>query len=202
MRVAIYARVSREDVPVKSGRKNQDPENQLRELRAFAKAQRWKVIHEYVDRASAKSGDRPQFKKLFEHAGQRRFDLVLFWALDRFSREGTVETLNYLQTLTKWGVDYRSFREPYFDSTGPFKEAIIGFFAALAKQERIRISERTIEGLKRARAAGKKLGRPVVSVDIAKLRQLQTQGKSLRTIARETQISLSTICRALKEAAA
>ena len=76
-----------------------------------------------MDVASGKSGDREQFKALFAAASRREFDLVLFWSLDRFSREGVFETLKHLQTLTGYGVGYRSFTEQYLDSCGMFKDA-------------------------------------------------------------------------------
>ena len=53
--------------------------------------------------------------KLFEDAAKRKFDLVLFWALDRFSREGTLATLQHLQRLSSYGVDRRSYQESYLD---------------------------------------------------------------------------------------
>ena len=64
----------------------------------------------------------PQFKRMFEDASKRKFDHVLFWALDRFSREGTLETLQHLQKLSAWGVGWRSYQESYLDSCGPFAE--------------------------------------------------------------------------------
>jgi DNA invertase Pin-like site-specific DNA recombinase len=67
--------------------------------------------------------------------------------LDRFSREGALETLTYLQKLTQYGVGYRSFTEQYLDSCGMFREAVISILAVIAKQERVRLSERTIAGL-------------------------------------------------------
>jgi DNA invertase Pin-like site-specific DNA recombinase len=80
--------------------------------------------------------------------------------LDRLTREGTRATLNYLQRLESKGVDYVSYQEQWLDSTGPFKDVMVAMFATLAKQERARISERTVAGLKVARAKGKILGRP------------------------------------------
>src|SRR5260370_42468330 len=99
-------------------------------------------LHEYVDKASGKRSDREQFNKMFGAASRREFDVLLFWSLDRLSREGTVETLNHLQRLTSYGVHWRSFTEQYLDSTGIFREAVIGILAAVAKQERVRISQR------------------------------------------------------------
>ena len=62
------------------------------------------IAHEYVDRISGKTADRPQFEKLFNDAWKRKFDLVLFWALDRFTREGTLATLKRLEILSSYGV--------------------------------------------------------------------------------------------------
>ena len=144
MNVALYARVSTRD-------KGQDTGNQLSQLRAFATTQGWTVVHEYVDRATGKHSDREQFQRLFEAASQRRFDLVLFWSLDRFSREGVLETLNHLERLASYGVGYRSFTEQYLDSCGVFKDAVLSILATIAKQERIRLSERVHAGLAKAR---------------------------------------------------
>jgi DNA invertase Pin-like site-specific DNA recombinase len=190
LRVALYARVSKDDGKM-------EVENQLHELREFCARSGWTVSNEYIDKMSGGKSDRPQFVKLFEDASKRKFDLVLFWALDRFSREGTLATLQHLQNLSASGVNWRSYQEAYLDSCGPFKDVVVSLMATLAKQERLRISERTKAGLRRARRAGKVLGRPRVDVDRVKLRQLQASGLSLRQIAAKTMVSLSTIVRAL-----
>lgn len=175
--VAIYARVSTRD--------RQEATNQLRELRAFCRKQGWRIAGEYVDRDSGGKADRPQFRRLFDHAHRRKFDLVVFWALDRFSREGVLRTLNYLNELESAGVDFRSYTERYIDSSGLFKEAILAILATLAKQERIRLSERVKAGLDRARAEGKRLGRPrLPSETVREVRKLYRQGVSKRAIAR------------------
>src|ERR1019366_4374180 len=192
MRTAIYARVSTKD-----GR--QDTDNQLRQLRAFAATQGWTVVHEYVDRASGKRGDREQFQKMFAAASRREFDCLLFWSLDRLSREGTVKTLNHLERLNSYGVNYRSFTEQYQDSTGMFKEAVIGILAAVAKQERVRLSERTIAGLERAKAQGRVGGRPKAEGAepklVAKIGRLRSEGHSIRAVAAEVKKSPNTILR-------
>jgi DNA invertase Pin-like site-specific DNA recombinase len=77
---AIYARVSRPDG-------QQDTDNQLIKLRAYCEAQGWDT-HEYTDRRSAKRSDRKEFQRMMQDAKQRRFDVVVVWALDRLSREG------------------------------------------------------------------------------------------------------------------
>src|SRR5688572_19484718 len=99
-------------------------------------------MRQYVDEGSAKSADRPQFQRMLEAASRQEFELVLFWSLDRFSREGILQTLQHLQRLTDYDVGFRSYTEPYLDSCGIFRDAVISILAALAKQERIRIRER------------------------------------------------------------
>src|SRR5207247_1574189 len=139
MNIAIYSRVSTKD-------KGQDVENQLRQLREFCSKQGWQIIHEYVDHASGKNSDREHFQAMFAAASRREFDTVLFWSLDRFSREGVYETLQHLQRLTGYGVGYRSFTEQYLDSCGLFKDAVISILATLAKHARVRMSQRTVAG--------------------------------------------------------
>lgn len=194
MRVALYAQVSKDDG-------KQDTENQLAELRQFCRRSAWEVVHEYVDRASGKTSDRPQFQRMFTDASKRHFDLVLFWALDRFSREGVLDTLNHLQRLSSAGVGWRSYTEGYFDSAGPFKDAVISIMATLAKMEREKISERTKAGLARARREGKKLGRPQLPATTTKqIIALRKAGKSLRRIAEELDMHLSSVVRVLDRA--
>ena len=193
MKIALYARVSKDDG-------KQDVENQLHELRQFAVRNKWEIAGEYIDRASGKtSTERPQFKRMFEDASKRKFDLVLFWALDRLSREGVLETLQHFKQLDQWGIGWRSYTETFFDSCGPFKDAVISIMASLAKIEREKISERTKAGLRRARREGKILGRPRVSVDVRKVRTLQAGGLGLRGIAEQTGWSLSSIMRTLRK---
>ena len=191
MRAALYARVSTRD-------RGQDVANQLEQLRQFAASQNWTIVHEYVDRASGKRSDREQFQKLFSDASQRKFDVALFWSLDRFSREGVLETLQHLQRLTQYGVNWRSFTEQYLDSMGLFKDAVLAILAVIAKQERIRLSERVHAGLARARKQGRIGGRPKLVLDRDRITQLDADGWTIREIAEEMGVSRASIHRILK----
>jgi len=93
--------------------------------------------------------------------------------VDRLPREGVLETLQHLNRLTTYGVGYRSFTEQYFDSCGIFKDAVIAIIATVAKQERLRISQRVKAELETARAKGQRLGRPQVIVDIHRIAALR-----------------------------
>src|SRR6267378_2974820 len=166
MKIAIYARVSTD---------KQDTGNQLAQLREFAAKQNWEITGEYCDYESGSKSDRAEFQRMFADASKRRFDLVLFWALDRLSREGVLETLQHLNRLTSYGVGYRSFTEQYFDSCGIFKDAVIAIIATVAKQERVRLSQRVKAGLETARAKGTRLGRPRVAIDQTRISILRQE---------------------------
>ena len=122
--------------------------------------------------------------------------MLLFWSLDRLSREGVLPTLQRLQRLTIYGIGYRSYTEQYFDSCGIFRDAVIAIIATVAKQERIRISERVRAGLSTARNKGKRLGRPKVFVSRARIESLCHEGLSWREIAQQLGSNTATVRRA------
>jgi DNA invertase Pin-like site-specific DNA recombinase len=193
MRVSLYGRVSTKD-------KGQDAENQLAQLRQYAGAMGWNIVSEFIDHESGSKSDREQLQEMFKAASQRKFDVLLFWSLDRLSREGVLPTLQYLNRLTGYGVGWRSFTEQYLDSTGMFRDAVISILAVIAKQERNRISERTKAGLERARSKGKTLGRPKSELTALAIQSLLAAGDNRREIARKNNCSLATISRVLKAA--
>ena len=192
MTCALYARVSTKGT-------RQDTENQLVQLREFSAKRGWTIGREYVDRVTGKHSDREQFQKLFQDASQKKFDIVLFWSLDRFSREGVRETLNHLERLNSYGVNFRSFTEQYLDSCGIFKDAVLAILAVIAKQERVRLSERTLAGLAKARRQGRIGGRPKVVCDRGKVERLRAAGLSLTEIAAKVGASKSSVHRMIQE---
>lgn len=170
-------------------------------MREFCQKQDgWSIACEYVDHASGKRGDRPKFQQLLEAASRREFDVLLFWSLDRLTREGALATLRYLELLTSYGVGYRSFTESYLDSVGPFKEAVVAILGCIARQERQRISERVLAGLKKARREGRIGGRPKVIVSTNKIRKLADQGLSAVQIGAQLGVSRMTVARRLVRA--
>ena len=190
VRVALYARTSTKD--------KQETANQLDQLREYANRQGWEIVHEYVDRESGAKADRPQFQRLFIDAHQGKFDRLLFWDLSRLSREGALKTLQHLQRLTDYGIQWRSHTQPYLDSMGPFGDAIVSLLAALAQQERETIKARINAGLDCARKQGKTLGRPRKVFDREKALRLGRKGLSVRAIAKELGIPHATVHRTLK----
>ena len=153
MRAAIYARVSTVD---------QEPENQLQELRRYVQARGWTAV-EYVDRGVSGAKDRrPALDQLLADAKRRRVDVLVCWRLDRLGRslKHLITLLDELQSL---GVAFVSLAEG-IDATTPAGKLQMHIFGAIAEFERGRIVERVKAGLARARAAGTRLGRPRVVV--------------------------------------
>ena len=186
-RVALYARVSTHNG-------HQDPELQLRELRAFAQARGWTVAGEYVDRGVSGSKDRrPELDLLMTGARSRTFDILLVWKLDRFAR-----SLKHLVTaiaeFEALGVQFVSLRDN-LDLTTPSGRLMFHVIGAMAEFERALIQERVRAGLRNARAKGKRLGRPTVSIPTAKVQRLRAQGLSWSRIAEAIGVAKATLLR-------
>lgn len=150
MKVAIYVRVSTD---------KQEVDNQLIQLREYCNKSNYNTFKEYVDIISGKENSRPNYDQMFQDAHRKLFDLVLFWDLSRFSRAGTLFTLQKLKELENLGIDWESYQEPYFKSVGQFKDVVLSIISTVARIEREKISERTKAGLERARRKGKPIGK-------------------------------------------
>ena len=179
MRAAIYARVSTVD---------QEPENQLQELRRYVQARNWTAA-EYVDRGVSGAKDRrPALDDLVRDARRRRFDVLVCWRLDRLGRNlrHLITLLDELQAL---GVAFVSLAEG-IDATTPAGKLQMHILGAIAEFERARIAERVKAGLVRARAQGRKLGRPerIVSDDVL----AAVRGLSIRAAAIKLGVSAAT----------
>jgi len=144
----------------------QDPENQKEPLKKLAESLGLEVVGEYTDMASGGNSNRPKFQKMLKDSKEKKFNIILVWSLDRFSREGIINTLHYLEELRKSGIALKSLQESWLDtSDGGMGQLLIAIFSWVARQERERISERTKAGLQRAKLGGKKLGRQNGSKD-------------------------------------
>jgi DNA invertase Pin-like site-specific DNA recombinase len=151
MKVAIYCRVSTN---------KQELENQLHQLRQYAEKSNWEIFKEYTEAKSGKENRRPQFNRMFKDAHKKMFQIVLFWSLDRFSRSGTLYTLQKLKELNNLGIAWHSYQDQYFSSVDEtWRDVLISIMSTLAKMEREKISQRTKAGLERVKAKGKTLGR-------------------------------------------
>ena len=149
MKIALYARVSKA--------LEQNPENQLLELRGFAAAAGHEIEGEYVDEISSKD-TRPQKEEVLKKMRLGVLDGVAFFALDRWGRTMS-ELVLELEEFSKTGKSLISLKEGIDLSTAAGR-LMANVLAAMANFERDRIRERTLLGLARARAQGKKLGRP------------------------------------------
>src|ERR1700682_1045198 len=155
-RVALYSRVSTHH--------GQDPELQLRELREYTAARGLTIVQEYTDVGFSGSKDsRPALNQLMAAARRRRFDSVLVWKLDRFGRS-LRHLVNALAELEALGLTFISLRDN-LDLSTPSGRLMFQIIGAMAEFERSLIQERVRAGMRNARAKGRKLGRPPLSVD-------------------------------------
>ena len=190
MKAAIYARVSTLD---------QEPENQLQELRRYIAARGWTAATEYVDRGVSGSKDRrPALDQLLRDGKRRRFDVVVCWRLDRLGRN-LKHLITLLEDLQALGIAFVSLAEG-IDATTPAGKLQMHILGAIAEFERARIQERVKAGLARARAQGVRLGRPPRQIDPARLATVV--GLPEREAARRLGIPRSTLQRYLAAAAA
>ena len=196
----VSTRADRRDGTASGPRKRQELDNQRAQLRHFCQTQGWRIVDEYTDEESGGKADRAGFQRMWGDAALRRFDVLLFWSLDRFSREGVLETLRHLERLDSFGVAWRSHTEQYLDSCGIFREAVLAILATVAKQERIRLGERTRAGMERVREKGCRSGRPVGRPRVVfrrdKVAELRKEGLSWRQIAKSLSASPTSVRRA------
>jgi DNA invertase Pin-like site-specific DNA recombinase len=195
MRVAIYSRVSTS---------KQTVENQLRELREVAQRNGWQIVRELSDEGvSGSKGrkDRPAFDTLHKMIARREIDLVMCWSIDRLGRSIT-DLVTLMAELEVKGVDFYSHMQA-IDSRTPSGRLSFAIFSAIAEFEKSIIRERVIAGLERAKAEGKRLGRPSNVNENTKVavRLMREKGAPIHRIARELKIGVGTTQKILREAA-
>jgi DNA invertase Pin-like site-specific DNA recombinase len=182
-RVALYARVS-------TSNGQQDPEMQLRELREYAEHRGLTIVGEYIDRMTGSKDSRPSLNRLMADAGQRKFDAVLVWKLDRFGRS-LRHLVNALAELEAIGLTFISLRDN-LDLSTPSGRLMFQIIGAMAEFERSLIQERVKAGLRNAKAKGRRLGRPRADVDESRIEALRASGASWRAIAEKLGVGVGT----------
>jgi DNA invertase Pin-like site-specific DNA recombinase len=184
MKVALYARVSKSD-------QSQDPENQLRRLRAYCDERGWEVVKEYSDQASGADPNRPALDRLMADSRARQFKLVLTVKVDRMAR--SVQNLyKTLEELDGNGVSFECTDQAIstHNATGKLLLTILG---GVAEFERELIRDRTKAGLARVKAQGKQLGRRESPIDLDRVKELKAQGWGIRRIAKELGVNHQTL---------
>ena len=186
-KVAIYARVSTD---------KQTVTNQLIQLREVAERCGYEIVQEYTDEgiSGAKGrSERPALNEMMKAATQRKFDMIMVWSIDRLGRslQNLVEILNELQNMR---IDL-FFQQQGLDTSTPSGRMMFSVFGALAEFERALIRERVIAGQNRAKAKGKKLGRPSKMNEGLKtaIQLLRQKGMGIKQIAKECGVGVGTV---------
>lgn len=179
LRACLWLRVSTDT-------RGQDPELQRADLERVCQQRGWEIVKVYgVEESAFGKRPREQFQAMLEDARKGKFDVLVVWSLDRFSREGEWSVSRIMAALQDWNVRFYSYSEPFLDTTGPFAGFLIPLFAWLARQESIRKGKAVRLGMEKAKAQGKAVGRPMVvnKVDGELVARLRVQGRSWREIA-------------------
>ena len=188
---AIYARVSTDD-------RKQDPETQLRQLRDFITARGFELAGEYIDTASGRSEERPNYQRLLADVRAGGIDVVLCWRYDRFARS-TQALINALKEFQALGVAFISYQENV-DTTTPQGEMVFAIMASLAQFESALIGERVKAGMARAKAQGKHVGRPPLSpITRERIRKLWENEISSYRISKRLNVAYTTVRRYVKK---
>jgi putative DNA-invertase from lambdoid prophage Rac len=189
LRVGLYARVSTHD--------QQTLPLQIRSMREYAAKRNWTIAAQIKEVGSGAS-QRELRQALIAAARRREIDVVLVWRLDRWGRS-VADLVSTLQELQHLGVGFVSLTEA-LDLTTPAGRAMAGLLAVFAEFEREILRERVRAGLAYARLNGKRLGRPPSVVHQAvKARKLHRQGISKSAVARQLQISRTSVRRLLAQ---
>lgn len=203
-KVALYARVSLDETN-ENDRHYQEPENQLMPLREFCKTMEYEITSEYVDRASGANPNRPRFRQMMQDGMMHKFNHILVWKLDRFSREKLTNTVAYIQQLKSRNVALISLTESWLNTSidNPTSDLILAIMAWAAAEERRKISERTKVGIQRLKNIGQwKGGRPKKQITLEnekEINELLQKGKNITTIANRLKISKNTIKKFLEK---
>jgi len=191
-RVALYAR------PSSDGR---TPEKQLAELQKIADQNGWRVAREFVDQGISlpKGKDqRPQFDEMCKEVKAGHFDLIMTWSVDRLGRS-LRHLISFLYELQLKKVDLFLYKQGV-NTTTPAGKMLFQMLDVFSEFERTIIQERVNEGLTRAKAKGKRLGRPRVSAEVEnKIKEQRSIGKGIRRIAKELGVGVSTVMRVINQ---
>lgn len=187
MRAFLYARVSTTN--------GQNPGMQLDELRAYCVRRGFDIAGEFVDAGISGSKERrPQLDAMLAACRKRKADAIVVYRYDRFARS-LRQLVNALAEFDALGIHFISLHESV-DTSTPNGRLVFGIFASIAEFERELIRDRVKSGIARARLRGKKLGRPRVNVDAAKIAALRASGLSWPKIAAELGLSVGTVYQA------
>jgi len=169
---------------------------QLKELhQCIEKRDDWTFYKEFVDEISGAKDSRPQLLAMRGHAQQKRFDILLVWAIDRLGRNLSQLVIT-LDDLLAWGIDFVSYTQP-IDVTVPSGRFSFHMLAALAQYEREMIKARVKAGIAQRIARGDDFGRPKAEIDIIEAQERLDAGETLTAIARDMGVHRSTLKRRL-----
>jgi site-specific DNA recombinase len=114
------------------------------QLIQYARESGYTVCDIYCEGLSARNTKRPELQQLLADAADRRFDMVLVWAVDRISRS-LADLIRLVERLRESDVDFVSITQE-FDTSDPTGRLALHILGSFAQFERELLIERTKEG--------------------------------------------------------
>lgn len=208
MRAAIYIRVSTDD-------KSQDLNIQLSELKRYVKAMEWDLSKDcvYSEQQSAFKGERPVFERMMDDARKRKFDVLLCYSFDRFSRAEPTKAFRDIDSLTRlWKIRFITVKDGIDSSNEMVFPIIMAVMATQAHNYSKLHGERVRAGMIRVQEESRKLGRPAtksgkpigrpeadIPKDVLEKAREMLKTTSLRRTADDLDIGYGTLRRRLSE---
>ncbi len=190
MKVGIYARVSTE-------KQEESLDEQVRMLVEFCERNKHEVYKIYSETGSGAKSKREKFMELMHDVESKKFDAVVVFKLDRFSRS-MLDLLTSVERLKEKGVGFISVNDN-IETTTPQGKLIFHIMGALAEFERSLIYERTKVGIERAKREGKVCHRPRKNINLDRVVDRYKKGIPLTEIAAIEHVSYSTLRNRLRE---
>ena len=187
MNTALYCRVSTSE---------QTTANQKLELEQVADRMGWTITQTFTDVISGASAKRPGLDALMLAVARKEVDMVMVWDVSRLGRSLS-HLVSLLEEFHAKGVNLY-FHQQGIDTTTPAGKAMFQMLGVFSEFERGMIRDRVLAGLNRAKAQGKRLGRPPVPpIQIERIRRLRDGGLSYRKIAQKVDLDVATVYRKL-----
>ena len=189
MRAAIYHKSEKNTIEEETLR-------QIKELEDWCTKRGFDVSQKYIE-TNGDGRQRPIFIQMMKDATKGRFDVLAVWSFRNFRRFAGVKDVKTISDLKRLGVMFVSYKEPFFDTTDNYSDALVSMFDWIADEEAKTVSQKTKTGLDKARREGTVIGRPKTKLDEQKIMEMRKQGKSLRDLSEVFGTSKETIRRIL-----
>lgn len=174
--------------------------NQVKKNREFAEEKNLNIVESFADTyvsGAVDLWDRDGFLQCFQYTQDNNIKLIVTYSLDRLTRGDAIQGLNNLRDLTDKGYIVHFSSEPFLNEIEDpmLRKKMLMDMAWFSEYYREDIKKKSIEGIERARAEGKKIGRPETKINWRKVKQYKEMNLSWSAISKLVGVPYSTFMR-------